>query len=347
MLLIPLRPAGALTLIFIAVLVTVMLKAGMMAIPGVLILGTWFFKYSFAFLDALVNGQTEAPVLSVEMIMASLDEFRFLLPLILTVVAFFAFGAARYFVGTLVAALLGILMILVLPAIIAVQGWTGRLSHSLDPVVCVRMARALGADYLWMLSCIAALAVLNAAAATAFPAPPLILSITLFLYAWLGTIAVIGGAIRANREALSEKIPLIIPELAPAALHGAAPERERWIDSMYGALRANNRDNVWQLLMERVQTVSHPLRELQWLYERTAAWQPVAFPNRVAQEVISRLLTDDREGEALRLVRERLAIDPQFRPLSAEDTRRLAQLAERWRDHPTAEALNKPSAAAA
>jgi len=345
-LLMPLRTAGVLTLAFVAVGLTFTLKAGLLAIPGALILATWYFKYSFAFLDALVAGQREAPVLSVEMIMASLEEFRFLLPLILAVVAFFAFGAASYFVGTIVAVLLALVMLLVLPAVVAVQGWTGRLSHSLDPLVCLRMARTLGVDYVWVVGCIGALAALCAIAGVA-PGSPLILKVTVSLYAWLGAIAVIGGALCANRQALSERIPLIIPEIAPPALDGAARERERWIDAIYGALRANNRDNVWHLVMERVQVAAHPLRELQWLYERIAAWRPFPFPNRVAQEVIARLLGEDREGEALRLARERLVLDPTFHPLSVEETRRLAQLAERWRDHGTAEALRKAFPAAA
>lgn len=339
-LLMPVRTSGVFTLAFVAVGLTVLLKSGWFALAPALILATWYFKYSFAFLDAMVAGQREAPVLSVEMIMASLDEFRFLLPLILCLVAFFAFGAADYFVGTILAATLGLVLLLVLPAMIAVQGWTGRLSHSLDPTVWVRMARTLGSDYAWILSCVTALVALCVLAA-AVPGSPLILKVSASLYAWLGTIAVIGGALQVNRDKLSESIPLIIPEISLPTSDATSRERERWIDAMYGALRANNRDNVWQLVMERLQTVAHPLAELQWLYERVAAWRPFPFPNRVAQEIIARLLAEEREGEALRLVRERLALDPAFRPLTAHEARRLAQLAERWRDEGTAEALKK------
>ncbi|HTT05135.1 MAG TPA: hypothetical protein VMF64_07585 [Steroidobacteraceae bacterium] len=339
-LLMPLRTSGIFTLVFVAVGLTVLLKSGWLALPGVFILATWYFKYSFAFLDALVAGQREAPVLSVEMIMASLDEFRFLLPLILCIVAFFAFGAAGYFVGTILAIVLAGVMLTVVPAVIAVQGWTGRLSHSLDPMVSVHMARALGRDYIWVLACIAGLVLLCALAAL-LPVSPLLIRVGVSLYAWLGTIAVIGGALHVNRETLSELIPLIIPEIAPPSIDAAARERERWIDLMYGALRANNRDNVWNVVMERVQTVAHPLPELQWLYERVAAWRPFPFPNRVAQEIITRLLAEDREGEALRLARARLALDPSFRTLDAHEAHRLAQLAERWRDQGTADALKK------
>jgi hypothetical protein len=46
-------------------------------------------------------------------------------------------------------------------------------------------------------------------------------------------------------------------------------------------------------------------------------------------------------------VRARLALDASFRPLTVEEARRLAQLAERWRDHATAEALKQSFVAAA
>jgi len=339
-LLMPLRTSGVFTLAFVAVGLTVLLKSGLFALPPALILATWYFKYSFAFLDAMVAGQREPPVLSVEMIMASLDEFRFLLPLILCIVAFFAFGAADYFVGTMLASLFGLVMLLVLPAMIAVQGWTGRLSHSLDPTIWVRMALTLGSDYACILPCVAALVIVCVLVGT-MPAAPLILKVSVSLYAWLGTIAVIGGALQVNRDKLSESIPLIIPEIALPSSDAASRQRERWIDSMYGPLRANNRDNVWQLVTERLQSVAHPLSELQWLYERVAAWRPFPFPNRVAQEIIARLLAEGREGEALRMVRERLALDPSFRPLTADEARRLAQLAEHWRDEGTVDALKK------
>ncbi len=78
---------------------TILLRDGLLAVAPLLILMSWYFKYSFALLDDVVVGRYEAPVLSVEMIMASLGEFRSLLPLILVIVVFFAGGAGRYFIG--------------------------------------------------------------------------------------------------------------------------------------------------------------------------------------------------------------------------------------------------------
>jgi hypothetical protein len=45
------------------------------------------------------------------------------------------------------------------------------------------------------------------------------------------------------------------------------------------------------------------------------------------------------EGEALRLVRERMALDAGFLPQTEDQRRALAQLAGEWGDHGTASAL--------
>jgi hypothetical protein len=80
LLLMPLRLAPLLTLIVLSFVLTVALRVGVYGLPLVFILLTWLFKYSFVFLDRLVIGDVEPPVLSVEMVMTSLGEWRSLLP---------------------------------------------------------------------------------------------------------------------------------------------------------------------------------------------------------------------------------------------------------------------------
>jgi hypothetical protein len=341
----PLQPAGTLTLLFLGVVLTILLKEGLLAIVPLIILMSWYFKYSFALLDDVVVGHYEAPVLSVEMIMASLGEVRLLLPLILVIAAFFAGGAGRYFIGKLGAAVLGVLMLACLPVVLAVQGWTGRLAHSLNPHSCARMVRALGSDQLWVTGCTLAIVALTTALPDWIPGVPRPLRISLALYCWLAVLSVVGGAVFANRQRLGEHIALIIPQELDTAAQDLQTQRQRWLDLVYGAWRANARDQAWKLVLERIEHHADPLPELRWLYERSTAWQSPLFSNRVAQEMVSQLLRADREGEALRSVRERLALDPAFRPRAAEDAQRLAQLAQRWGDRDTAAALEQSAPA--
>ncbi len=337
-LLIPLRLAGACTLIVLSAVLALSLKAGLYGVPAVLILMTWFFKYSFEFLDGLVAGYTEAPVLSLETITGSLGELRCLLPLILVVAAFFATGAARYFAGQALAAAAGACLLVCLPAVLAVQGWTGRLSLSLNPRTCLIMARALGPDYLWALGCIITVTVVCSILPWTIPLPSM-LRIALLLYSWLALIAVIGGALHANLADIGVRIPLVVPHTHSAEAEDLEGVRQRWTDTIYSAWRGNARDNAWRFTMERIDSSADPLRELQWLYAQSAAWQQPLFSNRVMQEIVSLLLKHDREGEALRSVRDRLALEPSFRPRTADEAHQLGQLARQWGDRSTAEAL--------
>jgi len=339
LLLTPLRLGGALTLVFLSVLLALSLKAGLFAIPVVLVLMTGFFNYSFEFLDGLVAGRTEAPVLSLEMITGSLGEFRCLLPLIVVIALFFASGAGRYFIGLAAAAVAAACLLAYLPAVLAVQGWTGRLSHSLNPLTCLLMARSLGRDYLWIAGCTCAAVGVCAIIPGVVPHVPSVLRIALVLYAWLAMIAVIGGALRANLDDICDKLPLVVREARLSGADELEAARARWMDTIYGAWRGNARDNAWRFTLERIDSSADALQELQWLYARCLPWQQPLFCNRVAQEIVSRLLSADREAEALRLARDRLALAADFRPRTAEERRRLAQLARQWGDHATAQAL--------
>ncbi len=60
---------------------------------------------------------------------------------------------------------------------------------------------------------------------------------------------------------------------------------------------------------------------------------------RVAQELIPRLISINRFGEAITLTRQRLAADRDFRPVTAEETLRMARIARDGGDRPTARAL--------
>jgi len=201
------------------------------------------------------------------------------------------------------------------------------------------MVRSLGRDYLWVLGCTFAAAAACTVIPGMVPHVPSVLRIALLLYAWLAMIAVIGGALRANLDDIADEIPLVIRETRPTGADELEVDRQRWMDTIYGAWRGNARDNAWRFTLERIDHSTDPLSELQWLYAHSIQWQQPLFSNRVAQEIVSLLLREDREAEALRSVRERLALSADFRPRTAEESSRLALLARQWGDRDTAQAL--------
>lgn len=67
-LIVPLRVAPLLVIVIFSVLLTLAKHAGIFGIPMLVIVGSWFFKYAFVLLDAVIDGHREPPVLSMEMV---------------------------------------------------------------------------------------------------------------------------------------------------------------------------------------------------------------------------------------------------------------------------------------
>jgi hypothetical protein len=281
------------------------------------------------------------PVLSMEMIMGTMGEFRWLVPLLLVVVAFFSTGAASFLLGRIIAAFAAAMILGALPAMLVIQGWTGRVAHSLDPRLWWRVAQVMRSDYAALVGCAAALALACIAAPPVIGDVPRVLRFALALYAWMALIAAAGGALFRHREALGEVLPLIITKLRPQSAEELAHEREAWLDDIYGSWRGGNRGAALERIAARVDQSEDALAELRWLLDRAAAWESPALANHVATDLVSRLLRVDREGEALRIVRQRVAADPGFRPRDAAERRRLGEVAAQWRDADTARQLRE------
>ncbi|MEJ0008541.1 MAG: hypothetical protein WDM77_19805 [Steroidobacteraceae bacterium] len=92
-------------------------QAGVLGIPLALILVSWFFKYCFVLLDAVVAGHEELPVLSVEML-NPVDEQRPLIQAVMVCLGFIACWSLYHAVAPLAGLGLGALLLLVLPATI-------------------------------------------------------------------------------------------------------------------------------------------------------------------------------------------------------------------------------------
>ncbi|HXR89253.1 MAG TPA: hypothetical protein VN750_03120 [Steroidobacteraceae bacterium] len=316
-LLIPLRPAALLTTGVLGAVLAVSWRAGVFGIPLILILLGWTFKYSFAFLDRLVAGDREAPVLSVEMIVGSFGEARSLLPLIIVAFAFFASGAGAFLAGPLLAALAATALLAWLPAVLAIQGWTGRLAHSLSLRTCAVMVRVLGTDYAWVVGCTLALALVCVVLPQIAGGVPSMIRIALLLYAWLALVAITGGAVHSRRFVLQQEIPLVVAELRARSPEEVQRRRELWLDSIYAAWRGGAEDTAWALVTAGIDDAHDALEDLRWLHARVAQWEPAGsgfglaaspvprmrgtpapshqgFSSRVEQELLARLHADAR-----------------------------------------------------
>jgi hypothetical protein len=321
---VPLQTAPLLLILVFSVLMTLAIGARLFGIALGLFLLAGFFRYLFVLLDELVDGRANAPVLSIEM-MNPVGEHRSLMALAFVIGLFFGTGAAVHWFGWPLAIVVGVFVLSVLIAIVAVQAVTGSLAQSLNPVRFVGLALRLGSDFVLLVSFALALCLL-AGAASALGAPRVV-QIALFMYAWLSEIALIGGVLYERRMdiALEDAHEPEFVELDQSAAVEQA--RQRNLDRIYAEWRGGAHRNAWDSVMAHLAQCADPLFELNWLYMRAKAWPDHRFASRLAQELLPRLLAQRRNGEALDLLRERLSATADFRPIAGADLIRLAQIA--------------------
>lgn len=339
----PLRLAPLITIVVLSVILAVAFKVGVFGWPLALILLSWLFKYSFTFLDQLVVGASEAPVLSIDMVMKSIGEWRSLLPLILVVGAFVLSGASAFWFGRVAADLLGVAMLVCFPAVLAVQGWTGSVGQSLSVSTCVKMARILGAGYAWILG-VTSLFVAVCIVALSTPTP-LTVRLGLFIYTWLILIVLTGGMVHAHRDEIEAQTGFLLKREVEVTEEARAKLREELVDSIYGAWRSGAPQNAWSTLSRHLETCENALEDLRYVHHRALSWDAGPFAERLTQEFVTRLLAADREGEALSVVRAQLRTNASFRPRARDDLTRLVRIANATNDAATAHGLMRDLAA--
>jgi hypothetical protein len=339
----PLRTAPLLLIGTFSILLVVAAKAGIVGIPLALILLSWFSKYSFVLMDRLAEGVTEPPVLSTEMV-NPLDEQRPMILLLMAIGLFYATDSASYWIGHRGALILMLAVGALLPAVVAVQGATGMVVQSLNPRRVLGLIVRLRGDYLLILAFIGLVWLFSGLVIGSQIGDmlPLVLRIALLMYAWLAMFSLIGGVLFERRFDIGLDDVNTPESVDSGADDDDTPDerlRDREMDRIYAEWRGGAHANAWKSVQALVAESSDQLAELRWLYQRAAQWPDGRLADRLARELLPRLLAKRITGEALDLVRERLKKDARFRPTGSADLLTLVQLARTAGDRATARAL--------
>ena len=340
---VPLRMAPLLLIGTFSVLLMVALRAGFLGIPLGLILLSWFSKYSFVLMDHVAEGAVEPPVMSAEMV-NPLSEQRPVILLMMVIGLYFAANWASHWIGDHGSLVLLFAAGATLPAIVAVQGATNTVVQSLNPRRVFGLILRLRGDYLVILGFIAlvwlsARFVLDSAIGDALP---LVVQVALIMYAWLAMFVLIGGVLYERRFDIGLDDVHTPERVDTGDADDDAPDertRNKEIDRIYAEWRGGAHANAWNTVLGIVGKSSDPMGELRWLYQRAAQWPDGRLADRLAREMLPRLLAQRSTGDALNLVRERLKKDAQFRPAGSADLLTLVQLARAAGDRATARLL--------
>jgi hypothetical protein len=298
------------------------LRAGLLGIPLLALLVSWFAKYAFVLLEATANGRP-APVLSVEMV-NPWDERRPLGALLVVATVIGLLGLVRSALGDTPAAALAAVALALAPASLVVLAVGGGALRALDPGACVAVVRGLGILYpllvgvAWL--CALAIVLLNGQASQLFTlagAQALL----------LGYAALLGGAVHERRLELDYE-PLESPE---RQAERTARAREREVDELaerlYGLVRASRPEVAWSEAERWLASGGRRPEDHVTLLAHADRWEDTRIAERLRRDLVTRLLALGRAGDALLAIESAWRRGRGYVPRDGRELVRLVQLA--------------------
>jgi len=301
--LLPLSGPPLLLVIVASLLGALASAAGFLGYPLLAIVVAWVGSYTYLLVSYTARG-LPPPVLSIEMT-APWHEPGPLLQVF--VFAGAATGAAaldaaghRAGAVALIAATL-----LLAPASVAVMAVERHVLRAMWPPALLRIVHGIGVRYalLLLMALLWTLLVLALA-----PHLPFVATLALAQLALYSFATSLGGALHERRLELGLET-WESPERT-AAVNAAAElrERQRAIDAVYVRLRAGNFAGALESLSAALGPAPTDPETYRWFLARSFAWEDRRIAERLAGELVARLVTLGRRGEALEVV-ERLWTD--------------------------------------
>lgn len=229
---IPFHFTSALLVVLLAMLLTAAISydtSGFLWIAPAVVITSWLFKYAFAMLESIADGEIYAPVASIEMI-SPFEQRPLLLLLIVIGLAQLGWWASGIFAQVMVAMLFALV-----PAFVALLGATRRVTLALNPLAIFQTVRGMGAWYVVILISIAL-----SVAVSIYVAHSGVWRIVWYFQISMSVLVVfslIGGVMYERRFELGHE-PRISPErdaVIDQRAHHA--QLKRVLDQMYHAIR--------------------------------------------------------------------------------------------------------------
>jgi hypothetical protein len=295
------------------------------------LLVSWFFKYCFILLDAIVTGATEPPVLSIEMV-NPIDEQRPLAQALLiaggTALSYKLARLAGPAIGWLSAALL----LLLLPASIATLGMTSNPLRAAWPPDLWSVVKGVGRDYLLLVGAIPGLACIFLVLAH-YGASSWVL-IAGGQLSFLLAFALVGSVIHEHRLELGIEYRTLQEHIAERTERELASDRNRMMDHAYMKFRVGKPLEGWQEIQTWLTSRAAGadpddalLPEHRAVLAIAARWDDIRAADKLTNELVELYFARRQTGRALDVVEERLVSNPKFRPAQAGHIVRLAELA--------------------
>jgi hypothetical protein len=321
-LLVPFRPTSLLLVGIFSLLLTFCLSAGFYGLFAAMFLLIWVFKYCYVLIEHLADGASEPPVMDVDML--SPFETRPWIQVALL------FGAAWvcYRIGGHAGLTLGIALVAVFPATVAILGFGESPLQAVNPVTWFRVMRGLGPYYLGLLLAL----VVFGAIAWLLGRLPLwtLVEYTILLWCVVAFYSLVGACIFVRRRQLGYE-PSRSPERKAAREEVERVKlRAKMVDDVFQLVRIGKHVDATAPLAKwlRETEAEHAAKDAYHLAEQALKWETPAALNPIGSTLIRHLMRFGRPDAALAVFEIIRTRAPNFTMDSVNDLRTLAEYAE-------------------
>jgi hypothetical protein len=321
-LLVPFHPTNLMTVGIFAVIMAFCASLGMYGWFIVGFLLVWVFKYCYVLIERLADGASEPPVMDTDML--SVIESR---PWIQ---AALVFGGAWicYRIGGAAGATLGVLLLAVFPASVAILGFGEQAWQAINPVTWFRVIRGLGPYYLllWLALVVFAAIVMLLARIELW----MVVEITIGLWCVVAFFSLVGSFIFVRRRQLGYE-PSRSPERVAAREEAERLKlRAKMVDDVFQLVRIGKHVDATAPLANwlRDTEAEHVAKDSYHLAEQAVKWETPAALNPIGSTLIRHLMRFGRPDAALAVFEILRTHAPNFTMDSAHDLRTLAEFAE-------------------
>jgi len=321
-LLVPFHPTNLLMVAIFSALFTLCLWFGSYGWFGAWFLQVWIFKYCYVLIEHLADGATEPPVMDTDMLSAG--EARPWIQAALLSIG----GWGCYYIGGGTGITLGILLLVLLPATVAILGFGEAAWQAVNPVTLWRVIRGLGPYYLLMLLALAFCGVV--AWLLARLELWSLLENAIALWCEVAFFSFVGASIYLRRKQLGYE-PSKSPERTAARAEAERlKERARMVDDMFQLVRIGKHVDATAPLARWLRDLDaeHVSKDTYYIAEQSLKWESPAALNPIGSTLIRHLMRYGRPDAALAVFEILRARAPNFTMDSAHDLRALAEYAE-------------------
>jgi hypothetical protein len=319
---VPFHPTNLLMVGVFAILVTLCLKAGFYGLFVVLFMQIWVLKYCFVLIERLADGATEPPVMDSDML--SPMEVR---PWIQGALLFWGATLCHQIGGT-AGITLGVVMLALFPATVAILGFGERPWQSVNPLIWYRVIRGLGPYYVLLLLALVACA----GVAWLLGRLNLWVPVQAFIVLWceVAFFCLVGASLFVRRKELGFE-PSRSPERAAAREEAERlKERAKMVDEVFQLVRIGKHVDATAPLARWLRDTDpeHVSKDAHYVAERALKWETPAALNTLGSTLIRHLMRYGRPDAALSVFEILRKGSPNFTMDSADDLRTLAEFAE-------------------